>query len=259
MSIEAYNREAWDREVERGNRWTLPVTPEQVARARRGEWSVLLTPTRPVPRDWFGELAGRSLLGLASAGGQQAPLLAAAGAEVTVLDNSPRQLDQDRAVAEREGLTLRLELGVMADLSRFPDASFDLVFHPVSNVFAPSVPAVWREVARVLRPGGLLLAGFTNPMVYLFDWAEQERSGRLKVRYRIPYADEEQLPADELARRRADGEPLEFGHSLEDQIGGQLRAGLRLTHLFEDEDPDNALSAHTPTFVATRACKATLR
>src|SRR5487761_2529110 len=94
MDIVAHNSAAWDRQVETGNIWTIPATPEAIAAARRGEWSVLLTETRPVPREWFPDLAGRDVLCLASGGGQQGPILAAAfaGARVTVFDNSPRQL-----------------------------------------------------------------------------------------------------------------------------------------------------------------------
>ena len=102
--ILGYNRQAWDRQVERGNRWTVPVGPEAIARARRGDWSIVLTPTKPVPADWFPPLAGLDVLCLAGGGGQQGPILAAAGARVTVFDNSPKQLAQDRLVADREGL-----------------------------------------------------------------------------------------------------------------------------------------------------------
>ncbi len=94
-------------------------------------------------------------------------MLAAAGARVTVLDNSPRQLTQDRFVADREHLALQLVEGDMADLSQFASESFDLVFHPVSNCFVPDVRPIWREAFRVLRPGGRLVAGFLNPLVYL--------------------------------------------------------------------------------------------
>src|SRR5204862_6104831 len=126
-------------------------------------WQVVLTPTRPVPREWFGDLDGAPVLGLASGGGQQVPILAAAGARVTVLATPPGQLARDREVAEREGLEIRTELGRMDDLSRFADGSFALVFHPASNVFAPDIRPVWRECVRVLRPGGRLLSGFANP------------------------------------------------------------------------------------------------
>lgn len=248
------NRQAWDRQVEQGNEWTRPVSPEQVAAARRGDVRVLLTPIRPVPADWLGPLAGARVLALASAGGQQGPLLAAAGAHVTVLDNSPRQLEQDRRVGERESLDLRLELGLMTDLSRFPDAAFDLVFHPCSNVFVPDVRPVWGEAARVLRPGGRLLAGITNPLVYLFD-EDAEDAGELVVRHPLPYSDLEHASEETLARKRDAGTPLEFSHSLEAQLGGQLEAGLVLTGLYEDGQPGRELGRWTPLYLATRAEK----
>src|SRR5262249_2109595 len=117
MDILSYNRHAWDRKVAEGDRWTIPVGPEVIAAARRGAWQVVLTPTRPVPREWFPALASLEVLCLASGGGQQSPVLAAAGASVTVLDNSPMQLAQDRLVADRDGLTIQTVQGDMADLS----------------------------------------------------------------------------------------------------------------------------------------------
>ena len=254
MDIRDYNRRAWNRQVERGNRWTVPVAPEVTAAARRGEWQIVLTPTRPVPRDWFPALPGRDVLCLASGGGQQGPNLAAAGARVTVLDNSPRQLDRDRMVAERDGLDITTVEGDMADLSAFPPASFDLVVHPTSNTFVPDVRPVWREVHRVLRPGGALMAGFTNPMVYIFDLPKFEQ-GVLEVRHRLPYSDLESLTDEE--RDRLAGEPLEWSHTLEAQIGGQLDAGLLLAGFYEDHsgDADDPLDRYMPTFIATRAVK----
>jgi SAM-dependent methyltransferase len=254
MDILDYNRRAWNRQVERGNRWTVPVGPEVTAAARQGDWQILLTPTRPVPRHWFPALPSRDVLCLASGGGQQGPILAAAGARVTVLDNSPRQLDQDRMVAERDGLHIATVEGDMADLSAFAAESFDLVVHPVSNNFVPDIRPVWREVHRVLKPGGALLAGFGNPVVYIFDWSRWEH-GVLEVRYRLPYSDLESLPDEEKEKRA--GEPLEWSHTLEDQIGGQLDAGLLLAGFYEDYagEPDDLLGRYMPTFIATRAVK----
>jgi SAM-dependent methyltransferase len=254
IDVRAYNRDAWDRQVRAGDRWTIPVTPEQVARAREGDWSVVLTPTKAVPRAWFGTLDGARLLGLASGGGQQCPLFAAAGARVTVFDNSPAQLARDREVAERDGLDIECIEGDMADLSRFGDGSFDLVFHPVSNCFVPDVRPVWREVARVLRPGGALLAGVINPVAFLFDEAAA-RNQQLQVRHALPYSD---LTSLEPAERAAlfEGEPLTFGHTLTDQIGAQLDAGLTLTGLYEDTwGGEHPLDAFAPAFIATRAVR----
>src|SRR6201982_1764568 len=130
----AHNRAAWDREVGSGNEWTVPVGPDVIARARAGDWSGVLIGYEPVPRDWFGaDLDGAAILCLASGGGQQGPVLAAAGADVTVFDNSPRQLARDAQVAPRDGLAIKTVLGDMRDLSVFADSSFDLVFNPVSN------------------------------------------------------------------------------------------------------------------------------
>lgn len=101
----AYNRAAWDREVENSNEWTQPAGPEVISRARAGDWSVVLIGYQAVPRGWFpAELVGAEVLCLASGGGQQGPVLSAAGAVVTVLDHSPRQLGRDQEVAIREGL-----------------------------------------------------------------------------------------------------------------------------------------------------------
>ena len=255
MSVRDYNREAWDREVERRNEWTVPVGPEVIEAARQGRWGVLLTETRPVPRDWFPDLEGADVLCLASGGGQQAPILAAAGANVTVLDNSPRQLAQDRLVAEREGLDLRTVEGDMADLSVLGDESFDLVFHPVSNLFVPEVRPVWAEAYRVLRRGGSLLAGFLNPAVYIFDLELADSSGEVRVRYALPYADATSKGEEEVAGQIERGEPLEFSHTLEDQIGGQTEAGFVIAGLYEDRHRDDPISAHMPTYIATRAIK----
>jgi SAM-dependent methyltransferase len=259
MNIRAYNRMAWDREVERGNQWTVPVSREAIAAARQGQWEILLTPSKPVPREWFPGLEGLDVLCLASGGGQQGPILAAAGAKVTVLDNSPRQLAQDRFVAERDSLAVTTVEGDMADLSMFSDQSFDLIVHPVSNVFVPDVRPVWAEAFRVLRRGGALLAGFDNPAIHLFDYDLAERTGILQVKYVLPYSDLTSLSEEERQRRVIDqGFPLEFSHTLEDQIGGQLDVGFVITGFYEDsygEEEEDIVANYMPTFIATRAIK----
>lgn len=258
MNILEHNRRAWDRQVEGRNPWTLPVGPEAILAAQKGDWAILLTPCKPVPHEWLPGLLGKRVLCLASGGGQQGPVLAAAGARVTVLDNSPKQLERDRMVAGREGLEIATVQGDMADLSMFPDASFDFIVHPVSNVFAPDVLPVWREAFRVLCRGGVMVAGFNNPALYLFDYSLAERTGKLEVRYALPYSDLEQLSDEEQQRFAEEGEPFEFSHTLEDQIAGQIAAGFVITGFFEDRDPreaDNPLSRFMPVFIATRAVK----
>jgi SAM-dependent methyltransferase len=192
------------------------------------------------------------------AAGNPWTILAAAGAQVTVYDNSPRQLARDREVAARDGLDIRTVEGDMADLSAFGDASFDLIFHPVSNIFAADVLPVWREAYRVLRPGGVLLAGFSNPINYIFDLDLLDREHRLEVKYKLPYSDTESLSDEARDAYLAKGWPLEFSHTLDDQIGGQLAAGFLIAGFFEDRYPpqeNDLISEYMPTFFATRAIK----
>ena len=256
MDIRSYNRDAWNREVEGGqSRWTQPVGSEVIAEARNGVFSILLTENIPVPLRWFPPLHGTDVLCLASGGGQQGPVLAAAGARVTVFDNSPRQLERDRSVAERDGLDIRTIQGDMRDLSIFPDASFDLIFHPVSNCFIDDVRAVWRGAYRVLRPGGALLAGFNNPLMYLFDFEQSEKEGVYQVRHKLPHADIDVYSAEERERLFGPNAPLEWSHSFDEQIGGQLEAGFLLAGFYEDIDPGEKLCQYTPLYIATRAIK----
>ena len=256
MDILRYNSQAWDLEVSKGNPWTRPVTPEVIEKARKGIWQIILTPTQPVPEAWFPPLEGAKVLCLASGGGQQGPILAAAGAEVTVLDNSSAQLEQDRRVADREHLPLRTEKGDMRDLSRFPEESFDLVIHPVSNCFVDDVLVVWKEAHRVLRRNGALLAGFINPVYFLFDQRDWDQ-GKLTVRHRIPYSDLQSLPGSELKEMLLDKkEPLAWGHTLEDQMRGQLDAGFVIAGFYEDDwGGESPLDPFLRAFIATRAVK----
>jgi SAM-dependent methyltransferase len=252
-----YNRRAWDEQVWRKNRWTRPVSEKQIAAARKGDWQVLLTPQIPVPADWFPDVRGLKILALASAGGQQGPIFAAAGADVVVYDNSGAQLEQDIKVADRDGLLLQTILGDMTDLSQFANESFDLIFNPVSNCFIPEINGMWRECFRVLRPGGRLLTGFNNPVLYLFGDELYGFGEKLEARFKIPYSDVESLTAEQIKRGEQLGLPLEFGHTIEDQIGGQIQAGFIIIGFYEDRNfpEDCAISAYIPTFMATLAVK----
>lgn len=257
MDIRDYNRQAWNRQVVEKSPWTVPVESSVIDAARRGEWKIILTPSLPVPRDWFGDLTDCDLLCLASGGGQQGPILAATGARVTVFDNSPAQLEQDRMVALRDGLEIQTFEGDMADLGAFVDESFDLIVHPVSNCFVPDLEPVWREAFRVLRPGGVLLTGMMNPVYYCFD-PELAEKGQVKFQNKLPYSDIGSLDKETLDRFRARGLPLEFSHTLTDQLAGQIQAGFVLTGFYEDDfgpDIEDPISEYLPTMMATRAAK----
>lgn len=254
MDIRQYNKSAWDHQVSIKNQWTVPVSDQQIAQAKLGQWQLVLTPQKHVPQNWFGNVSGKKILCLASGGGQQGPILAAAGATVTVLDNSPKQLQQDMQVAKRHQLNLTTIEGDMRDLSHFEDCSFDLIFHPCSNCFVPDITPVWQECFRVLKNNGSLLAGFINPCYFIFD-EEKQNEGELVVKYTLPYSDITSLTETELAKLKSANEPLVFSHSLDEQIGEQINVGFVITGFFEDTWPQGMLSEYLPTFVATKATK----
>ena len=249
MSYTDINAETIDRWVENGWEWGVPISQEQFRAAVSGDWQMLLTPVKPVPRKWFPPLRGAKVLGLASGGGQQMPIFAAQGAECTVLDYSERQLESERMVAAREGYAIEI---VRADMTKplpFPDASFDLIFHPVSNCYIEDVQHVWDECFRILRPGGLLMAGLDNGFNFLFgDEDEQE------IRYSLPFNPLRDPKLMEDLRQTDSG--VQFSHTLEEQIRGQLQAGFRLLDLYEDTNGSGFLHEHgVPTFWATLAQK----
>ena len=252
MDIIAQNNKNWDEKVLQKNPWTVPVDDEVIHNARHGNWCILLTASRPVPAAWFSPVKDKRILCLASGGGQQGPVLAAAGADVTVLDLSESQLEQDRSVARREGLELHTVRSSMTDLSMFDAETFDIIVHPVSNVFIPHIQPVWNEAFRVLKKGGILMSGFMNPVFYLFD-ENLEKEGILQVKYPLPYSDLEHLSREDLERK---GDAIEFGHTLEEQIQGQIAAGFVITGFYEDTfGGERLLDRFCPSFMATKAVK----
>jgi len=248
MNYQDINAETIDRWVKAGWEWAVPISHEEYENALAGKWDVLLTPTKPVPHEWFGELKGKKLLGLASGGGQQMPIFAALQAECTVLDYSNEQLESERMVSQREGYPISI---VRADMTKplpFADESFDIIFHPVSNCYVEEVLPIWKECYRVLKKGGILLAGLDNGLNFAFDDAQT------KLMFKLPFnplKNEEQR-----AYLEQDDSGYQFSHTLEEQIGGQLKAGFRLTDLYEDTDGSGNLHDHgVATFWATRAVK----
>ena len=243
MAYQDINADTIDRWVREGWEWGRPISHEVYERALAGEWDVLLTPTKPVPHEWLGELEGKRVLGLASGGGQQMPVFAALGAICTVLDYSSLQLESERLVAEREGYDMRI---VRADMTKplpFADGEFDLVFHPVSNCYVEEVLPIWRECFRVLRPGGRLLSGTDHYLNYVVDGDETRIVNRLPFN---PLRNPEQM-----RQLEAEDAGVQFSHSLEEQIAGQLRAGFVLRDLYEDTNGEGRLhQMGIPTFLA---------
>ena len=248
MEYTKKNAETIDRWVEEGWRWGIPITHEEYLEALSGKLDVLLTPTKNVPGEWFGDLRGKRLLGLASGGGQQMPVFCAHGALCTVMDLSDRQLESERMVAEREGYSIGIIKGDMTEPFPFDDCTFDIIFHPVSNCYIRDVQHVWNECFRVLKHGGILMAGLDSGINFLFDENEDV------IRYTLPF---DPLSNPEHLKDLQDTDSgLQFSHTIEEQLGGQLKAGLVLTDIYDDTNGEGPLHEHNaPSFIATRAVK----
>ncbi len=149
-----HNRRAWDALARAGHRHAQLATDDELA-----------NPLAHLDGDgWLdGEVRGRRVLCLASGGGYQSVLFAAAGAAVTVVDLSGEMLELDRAAAMRHGLNVRLVQASLDDLSALEAATFDVVWQPVSTCYVPDVRPGFREAARVLVPGGLFVSQHKQP------------------------------------------------------------------------------------------------
>lgn len=256
MDAVKQNSLAWDKKVESEAVYTKAVSREVIEKSKAGEWEITVTAGKPVPRSWFPQsLAGLKVLCLASGGGQQGPVLAAAGANVTVVDISKKQLEQDEFVARRDGLNLSTLQCSMTDLSAFRDDEFDLIIHPVANLFVEDISKVWTEASRVLKDKGTLISGFTNPLLFIFD-DEEDMKGNLVVKNKIPTSSLDNLTDEEKKEFFNSDLTIEFGHTLEDQIQGQIDAGLVIAGLYEDDfGGRRPLDEYIKCFVATRAVK----
>lgn len=242
------NAQFIDKWVESGWEWGKPVNHETFLKAKEGIWSVLLTPTRAVPGEWFCRFRNARILGLASGGGQQIPVFAALGADCTVLDYSDRQLDSERLVAQREGYTVKIIKHDMTKRLPFEDNQFDLIFNPVSNCYIENLQPVWDECYRILKPDGILLAGFDIGINYVFNDEETE------IIRSLPFNPLKDKKLYKMCIEEDWG--IQFSHTIEEQLGGQLKAGFVLADIYQDINAEGNLHTHNiPSFYATKAVK----
>jgi SAM-dependent methyltransferase len=249
------------REVEEGREWTRPwldLDPEVYRAVREGRTAELPAPYchDPACRLFMQGVQGLDVLCLAGGGGQQSAVFSLLGARVTVLDLMEEQLAGDRAAAAHYGYTVRTVQGDMRDLSAFPDGSFDSVCQPISTLYTPDLRAVYREVQRVLRPGGLYYADFAMPLLYMAQNLGWDGSA-YTLRFSQPYRRGE---IRELADGRPsfdEGEPVgEYHHLLSDILNGLIVEGLCIQGVWESPRPDVPLELQRlPGDIPAQLCR----
>jgi SAM-dependent methyltransferase len=213
------NRRAWNALVTKKDRFTRPVKDED-----------LHDPLATIDGiGWLGgSLAGKDVLCLAAGGGKHSALYAQAGANVTVVDLSPAMLELDREVAAERGLAVRAVEASMDDLAAFDSASFDVVIHPVSTCYLPTIAATYAEVARVTRADGVYVSQHKQPTSLQTSQCPDGGAYRLET----PYYTTDPLPNVVGSRLREEG-TREFLHRWEELIGSLCRSGFWIEDLIE--------------------------
>ena len=235
-----HNAQAWDKLARNG-----------AALARPAADADFRDPLKTVdPLGWLGPtIANEHVLCLAAGGGRQGALYAAAGAQVTVLDLSSEMLALDRVVAAERGLNVQTVQASMDKMPMLATSAFDIVVHPVSTCYLPEVGPVFREVARVTRPGGIYVSQHKSP-VSLQAKPQATTDG---LRLQEPYYRKGSLPPAEPCRTRESG-TLEFLHRWEELIGGLCRAGFVIEDLVEpmhaDDTDEPGTFGHRSKYVA---------
>ena len=219
--VNEHNRRAWDQRARDRQRHTAIASEKD-----------FLDPLTAVdPYGWLPRpISGRRVLCLASGGGRQGPLLAAAGAKVTVVDLSPEMLKLDREVATRRGLHLKTVEASMDDLHMLADSSFDIVLQPVSTCYVSDISKVYCEVARILTDGGFYLSKHKQPVNLQAALLPSLRYYVLKQ----PYYRTGALPPAASGFHRESG-TLEFLHRWEELLGGLCRAGFVIEDVKEPQ------------------------
>ena len=232
-----FNKERWEELAKNGVIYSRPFLELDTTSARQVV----------DPNSLMGDVRGKNVLCLAGGGGQQSAAFGLLGAKVTVFDLSETQLKRDVETARHYNLTIHTVQGDMRDLSAFADAGFDLIWHAYSINFIPETNAVFTEVARVLRPGGLYRLEWANPFVCGLDEAEWLDPG---YPLKQPYIDGAELVFDQpdWEIRADDGTctriagPKEFRHTLSTVVNGLIKRGFSIRGIWEEtsNEPDAA-------------------
>jgi ubiquinone/menaquinone biosynthesis C-methylase UbiE len=159
---------AEDSPFTKANRDNWNATSKEYQARHHGELEgdVLWGPSMPPERELkiLGEsVAGKLILEIACGGGQSAVHLAKMGARVTAVDFSRAQLEHARAFARSKKATIRFLEANAQDLSMLDDGSFDIAFSAYALGFVEDIRSAFREIGRVLRPGGLFAFSWMSP------------------------------------------------------------------------------------------------
>lgn len=232
--IASYNKKRWKALVDADALFTRPALNLDAASARE----------KVDPEGRLGSVAGKDVLCLACGGGQQSVAFALLGARVTVFDLSEEQLRRDQEAAAHYGVDISTRQGDMRDLSCFDEAAFDVVYHAYSLGFVPDARAVFGQIARVIRVGGLYHFHCANPFFLGLGEKDWNSEGYTLKR---PYIDGAEVTYEDQGwvydRSKTDAEippTREYRHALSTLVGGLVEHGFALLHISDhfEHDPE---------------------
>ncbi len=241
------NRETFAREKREGKPWTIPWLDLGVAAfkaCRDGTSDALPEPfgNDPVDRMMMSGVNGKRVLCLAGGGGQQSAVFSLLGAQVTVFDLTPEQLEGDAHAAAHYGYPVSLIQGDMRDLSSLPAGHFEHVYQPISTLYVPDLREVYAGVWRVLKPGGLYSSDYTFPLLCLanhIEWDGQAYRLQVASPYRRGTVLENEASEVSLSQGSFIGE---FHHLLSDILNGLIETGFTLKGVWENPRPGQAVN-----------------
>ena len=223
--IHDHNRAAWDARVQGGKRFTVAATNEEMERPLE-----ILDPL-----GWLGgDITDKRILCLGAGGGRHGPMLAQAGARVTVVDISPEMLRLDTELAEAKGLQVETIETSIDDLSMLPEAAFEVVMQPVSTCYVPDIRLAYHELARVMMPGGIYISRHKQPTNLQVDLSPTPQGFLIDSPY---YLDGPLSPAKRPGPHREQG-TMEFLHQWGDLLGGLCESGFVIEAVTEPKFSD---------------------
>lgn len=230
MSRDTYikkNKKWWEEKVENSSVFTKPWLGIDVKILKKYANGKLKEPSWPIndiyPATILNNVANKDVLCLASGGGQQSAIFGLLNANVTVIDLSERQLENDKLAANHYGYKVSTFQGDMCDLSFLSNNSYDLVYQPPSMGYIHDINKVYSNVSRILRPGGLYRVDAQNPQSRFTHRLSWNGEGYLISE---PYSTKKKQRAD-------DKEVIEFRHGLDDIFNGLLKNSFEIMSVHE--------------------------
>jgi SAM-dependent methyltransferase len=238
----------WDRNAD--------VWTDQV----RNRWDIFREHyNNPAFLEFAGDLSDKTVLDAGCGEGHNTRMFARRGARITGVDLSAKMIEFARAEEIREPLGIRYERASYTNLADFSANSFDAVISTMALMDGPDFPDAMREVARVLRPGGILAYSILHPCFATkgFGWIRDNSGRAIKFTVANYFNDEAWIDRWKFGHA-PNAEQVEqfaiprFDRKLSDYINPVIAAGLRLEGICEPRAPESACALYPEAFVKFR-------